>query len=243
MHAHRGVTVGIIGGMGPAATCALFGHIIDRTPARRDQDHLHVIIDSDPATPDRTEALLGGGPSPLDCLVCSARLLESVGASLLAMPCVTAHAFIDQIRQAVAAKVLSMIDQTKRRLAEAHPSVARVGLLATDGTLKADVFAALRPEIELLVPDAADQRDVMSAVYGPAGIKSAGDNPTAAALLAGVATRLVERGAQAIVAGCTEIPLALKPQAVAVPVLDTLDLLAEAVVREALASAGRKAER
>jgi len=93
------------------------------------------------------------------------------------------------------------------------------------------------------VPDAADQRDVMSAVYGPAGVKSAGDNPTAAALLAGVATRLVERGAQAIVAGCTEIPLALKPQAVAVPVLDTLDLLAEAVVREALASAGRKAER
>jgi len=231
---NKAPTVGIIGGLGPAATCALYHHVIVNTPARRDQDHLHVIIDSDPSTPDRTEALLGRCESPLPWLVRSARMLESAGASLLAMPCVTGHAFIDDIRKAVSVQVLSMVDQTAKALNREHPEVDTVGLLATDGTLQADVFAPLRSRYTLLLPEDDNQRQVMSAVYGPSGVKTVGANSTAAQMLRRVAEGLIAHGAEAIIAGCTEIPLVLRREDLAVPLLDTLEVLAQAIIRTAL---------
>ena len=230
----KAMIVGIIGGLGPAATCAFYRHIIEKTPARRDQDHLHVIIDSNAATPDRTQALLAGGESPLPWLIRSAERLARAGAELLAMPCATAHAWIDQLRSAAAAEVVSMIDAPRDRLA-AMEGVERVGLLATDGTIRADVFAPLRERWELLTPTDDEQRQVMAAVYGPEGVKAAGATPQANALLVRAAWGLIDRGAQVIVAGCTEIPLALKDGDVPAAVLDTLEILAEDVVRRATA--------
>jgi aspartate racemase len=224
--------VGVIGGMGPAATCEFYRLLIARTPARRDQDHLHVILDSNPATPDRTEAILRGGESPLPWLLRSARMLESAGAAVLAIPCATAHAYLAEVRSAVGAEVVSMIEATQQRLG-GMAGVGRVGLLATDGALQADVFAPLRSVVEVLTPAPGEQRDLMAAIYGPSGVKTIGANDEASGLLAGVARALVDRGAQAIVAGCTEIPLALPGDAAGVPVLDTLEILAEAVVRRA----------
>jgi len=226
--------VGIIGGLGPAATCAFYRRIIDKTPARRDQDHLHVVIDSNPATPDRTAALLAGGESPLPWLLRSADRLTGAGAELLAMPCATAHAWIDDLRAGASAEVVSMIDATGDRLASMD-GIERVGLLATDGTVRADVFAPLRRRWELLTPTDDEQRQVMTAIYGPDGVKAAGATAEANALLVRAAWGLIDRGAQVVVAGCTEIPLALTDGDVPVPVLDTLEILAEGVVRRASA--------
>ena len=229
-------TVGIIGGMGPGATCMFFERIIRRTPAARDQEHLHVIINSDTSVPDRTEALLGRAESPVPHLVRSARLLEAAGARLLAMPCVTAHAFIGDLRRAIQTPLLSIVEETTRAIENDYPHVECVGILATDGTLEADVFAPLAERFRLVRPSEAGQRGVMAAVYGPSGVKTIGPNGQATELLTRAAAELVESGAEAIVAGCTEIPLALKQEAVGVPLIDTLDVLARAVVREAMAA-------
>jgi aspartate racemase len=232
----RKLTVGIIGGMGPAATCALFARIIAATPARCDQEHLHVIVDNDPSVPDRTAALTGSGLSPVPHLVRSARLLEAAGCRLLAMPCVTAHAFLADVRGAVAARVLSIVEETARAICADYPQARRVGLLATDGTLQADTFGPLREKFELLQPSVAAQRQVMTAIYGPAGVKTVGANAAAAQLLRGAAAELAAAGADVLVAGCTEVPLVLTADLVGVPLVDTLDVLARAVVREAGAS-------
>src|SRR5690554_1747344 len=90
-------SIGIIGGMGPLATCDLFGKIINNTNARIDQDHIHVYIDNNTEIPDRTAAILYGGKSPVAQLVRSAIKLESMGADALIMPCNTAHYFYDEV--------------------------------------------------------------------------------------------------------------------------------------------------
>ena len=92
------LVVGAVGGMGPAATAEAFRRIVAATPAQRDQDHLHVIIDSDPLIPDRTRALLHGGSDPRPRLIAAARRLEAAGAQVLCMPCNTAHAIHADVR-------------------------------------------------------------------------------------------------------------------------------------------------
>ena len=84
-------TIGIIGGMGPLATADLFEKIVGHTKAACDQEHLHVVIDSNTNIPDRTAALLHGGADPLPELTGSARRLEAMGADVLIMPCNTAQ--------------------------------------------------------------------------------------------------------------------------------------------------------
>lgn len=229
-----GMTVGIIGGMGPEATAVFLHKLIRRTPATCDQDHLHLLVDCDPGMPDRTRAILGDGESPLPRLVRSAEWLQAGGAELIAMPCVTVHAFLDELRAAARVPVLSIIEELAHRIHDRHAEVSHVGILATDGALQAGVFAPLGVDVELLTPDDAAQRDVMTAVYGPSGVKVIGPTEAASKLLERAAAQLIGAGAEVIVAGCTEIPLALAQGAVAVPLVDTLDVLAEAVVRESL---------
>lgn len=115
--------IGILGGMGPAATADLFNKIIISTKAACDQEHLHVIIDSNTDIPDRTAALLNGGEDPTEQLVLSARRLQSTGAELIAMPCNTAHGFYDAVCAAVDIPVLHMIKLTAQELRREASSV------------------------------------------------------------------------------------------------------------------------
>jgi aspartate racemase len=149
------------------------------------------------------------------------------------MPCVTAHHYIEQLRDGIPIRVLSIVEEVKDYLTLNLPHVDCLGLLATTGTLSGDVFGCLRQERAIVTPSRADQRDVMTAIYGPDGIKTCGVTPTSRNLLEGVIKRLVDRGAQAIIAGCTEIPLAVPPDWAGKPILNPLLILAEAIVREA----------
>ncbi len=94
-------TIGILGGMGPEATLDCFGKIIKNTPASKDQDHLRVIIDSNPGVPDRTAAIIGGGESPVPIIIEGCRALERAGADFIIIPCVSAHFFLAEIRSHV----------------------------------------------------------------------------------------------------------------------------------------------
>jgi len=113
--------IGILGGMGPEATVALYKRILDRTPAKRDQDHLRVIIDSNPKIPDRTAAIVGKGESPLPMMTEGVRNLERVGADFLIIPCNTAHHWLSELRKAVSIPIIDMVGETAAAVAAHTP--------------------------------------------------------------------------------------------------------------------------
>jgi len=230
--------IGILGGMGPAATVDLFDKIVKATPAACDQDHLRILVDNDPRVPDRTAALQGRGPDPVPALVACAQRLEAAGADFLVMPCHTAHAFADAIQAKIGIPLLRLPDEAASAIAAGYPAVRRVGLLATTGTLASGLYgAALRlRRLQALSPASEAQESlVMEAIYGRDGIKAGGPPAGPRRLLQRAAAGLVEQGAELILLACTELPLALRAEDVSVPLLDATDVLARAAVHRALA--------
>jgi aspartate racemase len=218
-------TIGIIGGMGPLATVDLFGKIVKNTPAKKDQDHIRVVIDNNTDIPDRTAALLEGGADPAPQMIKSVERLVAGGADVLIMPCNTAHGFLERVREASPVPVLNMIELTCQALVER--GVTRAGLLATTGTIQTGIYHKYFKDVELLLPDEQEQQQVMALIYD--GVK-AGKADFDARPVQQIAQRLLERGAQSIILGCTELPLAMSMYALDFPATDpTLELAKGAV--------------
>lgn len=240
--AHRRAVVGILGGMGPLATADLYRKIILATDATTDQEHLPVVIWADPRVPDRTEALLSGGADPVPWLVRGAQALAQLGADFIVMPCNTAHAFLEQVQPRVDKPFLSMIDAAVDAVARGLPDVRIVGLLATSGALASGIYQrALHARgLRAVIPDDDHQaRCVMEAIRRV----KAGETDSPAGLLAEAGEHLAMRGAQALIAACTEIPVVLRQEHVRLPLIDATDALARLAVAtarhlDASASAG-----
>ncbi|WP_030950191.1 aspartate/glutamate racemase family protein [Streptomyces sp. NRRL S-646] len=225
--------IGILGGMGPAATADFYAKLVATTPGASDQDHLRTVIWSDPTIPDRTRALLGDGPDPTPWLLDGSRVLREAGATVIAIPCNTAHAFVPRIADHVGLPIVHMIGEVARHLSAVTPRLHTAGLLATTGTVRAGLYQEWldRFGIRLVLPDGAGQdQEVMTAIRA---VKSGRRDGTTTALLSRAARRLTEQGAQAVIAGCTEIPLGLPEDAVDVPLIDPALVLARALVRRA----------
>ncbi len=221
-------TIGIIGGMGPLATADLFRKIVTHTQATCDQDHLHVIIDNNTAIPDRTAALLRGGEDPLPQMKKSARMLESDGADCLTMPCNTAHFFHAQVQSSVHIPLLNMLELTCQEMQ--RRGIRTAGLLATNGTVLTGVYAAVAEKygITLLTPDDAGQQAVMDMIYR--GVKAGAAVYDTAAVEA-AALRLQQQGAETMVLGCTELPLAVEQYHLDFPAIDPTLELAKGAIR------------
>jgi len=226
-------TIGILGGMGPEAGASFLERIIRETAAGRDQDHAPVILYSVPQVPDRTRAILHGGPSPVPALRRGLRALRAAGADFAVMPCVTAHHFYARILSGSPLPLLSLVDETVAAVRRMKPAPKTVGIIATTGTVRSEVLARAfaAAGIEVLVPSARDQEKVMTAIYGKKGIKAGVTSGPPREILLGIAAGLVRRGARAVVAGCTEVPLALRAGDLPVPLIDPLTAGARAAVR------------
>ncbi|MDO8955467.1 MAG: amino acid racemase, partial [Deltaproteobacteria bacterium] len=103
--------IGILGGMGPAATIDLFTKIVKGTKVKKDQDHLRIMVDNNPKIPDRTLAIQRKGPTPLTQLVRSAKILENAGADFIVIPCVTAHYYYDSLQKRTKIPILHIVDE------------------------------------------------------------------------------------------------------------------------------------
>jgi aspartate racemase len=226
-------TIGILGGMGPEATLYCFGKIIEASPAERDQDHLRVVMDSNPAVPDRTPAILGRGPSPIPMLVKGCEALERAGADFIIMPCVSAHFFQEELRKQIRLPLISIFDAVVENILEAHPGIKTIGLMGTSGTIQGGLFQKRLAAggIETVVCDDDQQAVVMSAIYDIKKAHPARSRAHITADLVAAAESLISRGARGIIAGCTEIPLALKQKDLDVPYFDVVQVLAQAAVR------------
>ena len=222
--------IGILGGMGPLATVDLFRRIVLKTPAKKDQDHPRIIIYNNPKIPDRTAYILGKGENPLPELIDSAKKLEEWGADFIIMPCNTAHYFAEEIQKAIKIPLINMIEETASYVASL--GMKRVGILATMGTIASGIYqkALEKRGIKGVVPSVEDQEKVMKGIYE--GVK-AGDIELGRKLLLEVAKKL-EKEAEGIIAGCTEVSIALKQEDLNVPLVDPMDILAQKAVKMAL---------
>jgi aspartate racemase len=228
--------VGILGGMGPEATLDFFTRIVKGTRVKKDQDHLRILIDNNPKVPNRTLAIQGKGPSPLPELIQSAKGLEKSGADFIAIPCVTAHHFHSPLQKKVKIPVLHIVEETMRHIQSRLKGIHQIGLLATTGTIRSGLFqkAFSLSKIELILPNPELQKNkVMEAVFGKGGIKAIGPSEKSKHLILVASHELIRQGAQAILAGCTEIPLVLRDGDLPVPVIDPVAILARVAIEKA----------
>jgi aspartate racemase len=216
--------LGVLGGMGPAATLDFLGKVVANTPAGCDQDHVPMSVLFATEIPDRTAAILGFGEDPLPALRKALRTLEQGHVSVIAMPCNTAHYWHEQLQAEAGVPILHIVDAVATMLPIA---TERVGVLATPGTLRAGIYPdrLQRRRIRCAFPTDGGQAEVSRAI----ALVKAGDIADARAILVEQAGVLLDGGCDAIIMGCTEIPVALA--GVAWPTLvDPTDALARAAV-------------
>ena len=218
---NRRLTIGVIGGMGPAATLDLFSKILALTPAGCDEEHLNIQIDNNP--------LPGANREPL----CTrAKKLEANGVDFIVIPCNAAHEFYVDVQSSVGIPVVNMIRETVRSTLKLNPGIQKVAVLAWYKTLKAEIYQNALSEfgIQSVVPDPKEWQVLIDLINA---VKSGGGSEKKpAAILLG--ERLIAAGAQAIILGCTELPLVLSQDDFSVPVIDATSVLASTAVDLAL---------
>ena len=202
--------LGVLGGMGPLATIDFLRKVLDATPARTDQQHVPVLTASIPQIPDRTAAFRGEGQSPLPAMIDSGRRLVAAGAALIVMPCNTAHLWFEPLRATLGVPMLHLVDAALDEASEFVGTDASLGLLATEGTIASGLYASRRRQdvgpTRWLLPTPREMAKWVTP--GIAAVK-AGDEALGHDLLSRAADALGRRGADAMVLGCTEIPLVL----------------------------------
>ncbi|WP_063912431.1 aspartate/glutamate racemase family protein [Pseudomonas sp. p21] len=203
--------LGIVGGVGPAATVDFMGKVVASTPAGRDQDHIKMVVEQNPQIPDRTASLLNDETDPTMAMYATCKRLESAGANAIAIPCNTAHAFVERIQEHLRVPIVNMLTETIDWIRKAYGRDKTIGLLATSGTVASQVYhqAASRAGLEIVVPAPDYQKLVMEAIYGERGIKAGFTEGLCRDQLLIAAEHLSEVGATVLILGCTELPLVL----------------------------------
>ncbi|MBP6878381.1 MAG: amino acid racemase [Phenylobacterium sp.] len=215
------LVLGVLGGMGPAATLDFLAKLQALTPAKRDQDHIRTLVDINPQTPDRSDPVNRPGP----VLAEMAGALRGAGADVLAIACNTAHAYADVITRSSG---LPLIDMIGTASAAARDSGARrAGVLGAREALKLyrEYLAAQGMGMVTLEPER--QEAFMSLLYR---IKGGERGPDVRNGMAALAADLAAGGAEAVIAGCTEVPLVLGADDIRLPFIDAGEALARRCV-------------
>lgn len=220
--------IGILGGMGPAATADMFRKFIQLTPAHCDQEHIPLLISSIPDIPDRTRCILGGGESPAPVMEQYVKQLEEAGASCIVIACNTAHYWFEDLKTKSKVEMLSMIEATVDEVVQSGKQ--RIGLLATDATLATELYKN-RLEAQGLTfirPTEEGQKAVMESIY----LLKSGEVEQSVALMLKQRDELIRLGAESIILGCTEVPIILAKEVEKAPHLyvdSTLALVRAAI--------------
>lgn len=219
--------LGVLGGMGPMATVDFVKRIVEKSPACSDQEHMAMIISNNPITPDRTKCILENGEDPLKVMLSNLMSLKESGATHAVIPCNTAHYWLDKLK-CDDLPFISIIDSVLNEAC--RRKMQRIGILATDATVKTGMYAkAIETKgMQVMLPDSQQQADVMQGIYQV----KAGNIEQGRALMEPVFDSLIAQGADGVILGCTEIPLAFDgfPADKKRQALDSLDLLADECV-------------
>lgn len=215
--------LGVIGGLGPIATAYFYELMIKMTDAVRDQDHIEMIIISRPSIPDRTEFILGrSGDNPLGPMIEMGRSLIAMGADYIAIPCITAHYFHDQLSEGIHAPIIHIIKETAKHLAE-H-GIRKAGIMATEGTIHSKLFQEEMQAAGIVpvIPSKECQSFVTDLIYKD--IKA--NIPAEMDKFSAVNKELRSNGAEAIILGCTELSLIKRDNSLGKGYIDAMEVLA-----------------
>ena len=218
--------IGIIGGMGPEATLNFYGKLLSMTKAKNDQEHFHVIIDSNSKIPDRTKAILCGGEDPLPYLIESVKNLEKMNVDVACVTCITSHYFFEEFQKEASYPIINALEELDLFIKREYPSITRVGVMCTSGTKSSELYNKYLKDFDLIYPDELSQEnEVMESIYGKDGIKSGNKKGIPLELLKRAGNKLIDEGAQILIAGCTEIGLLLPDFNFAIPIIDPMDVV------------------
>lgn len=221
-------TIGIIGGMGPLATVNLYLRIVERTKAQKDQEHIHILIDSNSNIPDRTKAIIGNGEDPTIELIKSAKRLEQAGAEFLIMPCNTAHFFINEIKENVSIPFINMVEETVKYTFEKFGKDITVGIMAADGAIKTKIYENHynMMGIRTVIPEKT-QSKIMEFIYNV--IKN-GNLEEGTDLFFECVQELEHLGAEVFLLGCTELSSAQYLYKIEGPYINPMEIITDASI-------------
>ena len=159
-------TLGVIGGLGPMATAFFIQTVIEMTQADTDQEHIEMIVYHCPSVPDRTSYIVGkSSENPIKPMAVIGKRLAEAGAEVIAVPCVTAACFYEQLSGKIPIPIIHIVDETAQYLTE--QKIHTVGLMATDGTIQSRLFqeSLQKKGIKVILPKKDAQKDVMHLIY------------------------------------------------------------------------------
>ncbi len=221
--------LGIIGGLDPMATAYFMQLLTQMSDARLDQEHMEIYMISKPSIPDRTSYILGKSrQSPLPEMVEVGKQLKQMGADILAIPCVTAHFFHDELQDEVGLPVINAIEETAFGLW--NRGIKNVGILATEGTIKSQIFQRVLEnyKVNSVIPDRGMQEIITDIIYH----KIKAGNTVDIEEFEYVSTELNKKGAQVIILACTELSLIKKDLPIGIDYLDVMEVLAAKAVQQ-----------
>jgi aspartate racemase len=196
--------LGVIGGMGTAATIDFYTRIMNHTVAHKDQEHIDMVIINHASIIDRTYAIKN---NKLDELLKqmheNLKILENAKVTSIAIPCNTSHSIIDKIQQLTSIPILNMIEETAKGLKEVVNKGEKVGIMATDGTIMLKIYqqACKKYDIEYFVPEDNIQKQIMDIIYDDVKANGIFDNERFKKVL----DYFLQNGCKYVILGCTEL--------------------------------------
>lgn len=225
-------TIGILGGMGPEASCLLYKRIIEYTNASKDQDHIPIIIYNNPKTPDRTRHIIHGEESPVPYLIKGINLLNDSGVDCILVACNTSHYYFDSFKTHTQQYIMNMVELTAEHIKSTCSQFDHIGILGTTGTINTFLYQNALVGIgfkPICLDDIKQEGLVMEAIYGKKGIKAGFVNEPRKTLNKAART-LNEAGATAVILGCTEISMVLNQNDFGFKLIDPLTILAKKAI-------------
>ncbi len=216
--------IGIIGGLGPLATVDFFDKIVRNTPQKRDQDNIPILIYNNPQIPDRTEAILYGGESPVKAIIDTGKVLEDMGADFICIPCNTSFYFYNEIQNSLNIKVLNMLDLTVKMIKER--SHKKVCILGTEGTMKTRIYHKKLEDNGLDFYEVDDRLQELTTEIIYDVVKANNYDYDVSKFVAELERIKTEENVDVFVLACTELPIFFKKFGLDFNVLDTTLVLA-----------------
>jgi len=216
---------GVIGGMGPLATVDFMSRVISLNPIQTEKDHVHLIVDQNPHVPNRQIKTSIQRNEIALLLAESAKKLEAAGANFIVMPCNTAHMFTDEIKKVIDIPLLHIVEEAVAEISKNHSNKMTVGIMATSACLESKIYqeGLSSANRNFIVPDEHFQDECMGIIFS---IKDGKEIKPMKSRMVKVAEHLIARGAEIIIAGCTEIPLIIKDNDIEVPLISSTEILA-----------------
>lgn len=220
--------LGILGGMGPAASAEYITRLIAQTSASCDQDHIPFVLWNEPRTPDRSTSLRNGDDRPLPFLLQGVQVLKAIGCNLIVIPCNTAHFWYDELIK-LKVPIVHIVDSVALALCDADVT-GTIGIMGTQATIELGLYQDRLTDWNCIVPT----QDEMDNIVQPAiDLVKAGDMVKSHTMLMSVVDSLIGRGAKAVVLGCTEIPLAIREtNQNGIPLINSIDSLVKVALKE-----------